>query len=237
MKHLLIVSKVNGIKYVYDYCSISLERIESEISHYLLTVPHDLEPFCRIQVVESASETYYELQQEDSYFQDAKFVSSLDQLYCETQKMLTLDVLDMASYVLSKFPSIHAFAIQKALYYLYTEYLCRYGLRLFGAKFVAFDNGPVDQTLYRMFNHEKECLMNNDTWKLKLAQHKEYIPYIDKILSKSVEYFDKIYMDKWQDEEYNLTHRDETPWSLAYNQGRNSVISDELILKQHYLEI
>lgn len=237
MTHLLIVSKVNGVKYVYDYCSSSFEKIESEIDDYLSTVPDELEPFCRIQVIDSMSKNSYELQEEDSYFEDAKFVLSLKELYSETKKLLMLNSVDIASYILCRYPSIHAFTIQKVLYYLYAEYLCKYGKSLFEAQFIAFDNGPVERTVYRKFTYEKDELLQNDSWKLKLFQCKEDMTYIDTILSESVVYFDKIHMRQWHNEKYNFTHRKNTPWSLAYTKGQNSIISDDLILNNHYLEL
>lgn len=237
MTHLLIVSKVNGTKYVYDYYSASLKCIEAEMDNYLSTVPDDLESFCRIQIIESPSKTHCELRQEDSYFQDAKFVSSLEQLYFETKKMLNLNSLDMASYILSKYPKIGSFAMQKALYYLYAEYLCKYNKALFDAEFVAFDSGPVEFQVYKVFTYEEEKLRQNNFWELKLFQHKEDISYIDEVLSKSVEYFVKIYRSQWQEVDHNYTHRAGTPWSLARMKGRNSIISNELILEYHCLEI
>lgn len=239
MTHLLIVSKINKTKYIYDFFSDELSQIELIIEQFLNTVPSNISHLCRIQVVESKFSSFSSLKEEDSYFSDAILVSSLEELYEKTQKKKELDIVDVARYVLNKFPDITAFSLQKSLYYIYAEYLCKYKYPLFQANFVAFDNGPVDQDLYKIFKYHKETLMYQNSLITKLYNNdkkNDIINYIDTIIEKSVPFFNQP-QPKWTDKSINFTHRNNTPWTIAYTKlGQNASISDDLIKNHHSYE-
>ncbi len=55
---------------------------------------------------------------------------------------------EVAGYLKTHF-NLHAFPLQKVLYYSYADYLESKGHRLFLASFQAFDHGPVERKVWR----------------------------------------------------------------------------------------
>lgn len=156
---------------------------------------------------------------------------------------MALNSQDVASYILRKYPQVndHRFAFDKILYYIYSDYLVKHKYPLFNARFVAFEKGPVEYDIYRIAKYEKERLLYNTSFELKvqfLSDCKEILDLIDEDIKKYKEYYDKVWYDyRSSDANANLTHRDSTPWSIARAKGKNSSISNADIVKFHHLEV
>lgn len=62
--------------------------------------------------------------------------------------------------------------------------------------------------------------------------------HIIDIINETAQKYGQYYQqhDAWNHEADNLTHRAGTPWSIAHAKGRNTLLSDDDILKYHYLE-
>lgn len=63
-----------------------------------------------------------------------------------------VDVIDVASYILTKTGRITTMVLQKLCYYSQASYLAKYGKPLFPEEFEAWRNGPV---CYRLFKEHK----------------------------------------------------------------------------------
>lgn len=130
----------------------------------------------------------------------------------------------------SEYGELTPMKLIKLVYIAYGWYLTTFdNKRLLSEQPQAWRYGPVFPTLYnslRSFgrNFVKEPI---STYKSETI-NKDDAEFLDKIWSIYGEK-DGIYLSA-------LTHKEGTPWSLAYPRGENVVIPDELI-KEHYSKL
>ncbi|MBW3349711.1 Panacea domain-containing protein [Limosilactobacillus reuteri] len=140
----------------------------------------------------------------------------------------------MAGYLKTQF-NLHAFPLQKVLYYSYADYLESKGHRLFSASFQAFDHGPVDRKVWRKAQDNlKELQEKNYDFIQKAALNPSIKEFIDNSVKKYANFFDS--GQRFENSDQNPTHNNGTPWNRAYSKGRNTLLSDDDIKKYHYLE-
>lgn len=169
----------------------------------------------------------------DHYFEQYEFVS-LDNFYKLALEESRLTIVDVAAYLKRKFDLNNAFDLQKNLYYMYADYLTENNKEPFEAQFVAFDQGPVDEKVYKANKYMPQELYNNFDFEQKvfnLTEPKEFLKFINNEVDK---YKGKFYFGMPD----NPTHLDNTPWSIAHKKGgKNAVITRDNILQNHTYEL
>lgn len=94
---------------------------------------------------------------------------------------------------------------------------------------------------------EQRSVYRDNKYTDKLADNYDFMPKvvalddaqrIIDIINEMAQKYGQYYQqhDAWNHEADNLTHRPGTPWSIAHAKGRNTLLSDDDILKYHALE-
>lgn len=244
MIHLIAFARISGKQYAYDYCvkDSDYTKIISKKKELINTSSNDAKLLYTIHVIQNSAKDFNQIKKADSYFTHTIEYKSFDEFLSAINSDAKLTARDTASYLLRNYPQLnhHRFAFHKVLYYIYADYLVDNHFSLFNANFVAYDKGPVDYNIYRMEKYQKDSLIRDTSFELKLQlmpDRRKILNLISTDINKYVPYFDQIW-NKYQssDSKYNLTHRVGTPWSIAYKKGRNSAILDSDIVKYHKLE-
>lgn len=241
--HLIAYGKFDGQTYAFDFVSDEKEAILRKRLEFREKVQErKLESLFTLHQIVSDGEDFDSIRNFDPYFEKAKELKNFDDFLKLADKKSTLTSVDVASYLVRKY-DLAPFALQKTLYYIYSDLLAFHKFQPFKAQFVAFKDGPVDQDVYRENKHYKSRLLQSTEFERKIYAIKDkdlILSKIHDIVDKHAVYFDKIWRDGEADNpQKNYTHRDETPWSRAFGQGeeRNSPIDDVDIIMFHKNEV
>lgn len=180
--------------------------------------------------------------EKDSFFKDIAISSDMESFISALSADRKLKAYDIAKFILTVLPTSHL-KLQKLLYYVYAEFLQKKDKRLFYEDIVAFKYGPVVEDVfykYRIHGSSKIGYKEDETFILK-AQDIALTPSFMKIASSehgldAIEIIADVlerYKEASAGELVDKTHRVGGPWETVYVEGKNCVISDDLIKKKH----
>lgn len=196
-------------------------------------------------MIQANSEEWQSVCDADHFFKDVKVIENLDKFIKLIKRDRTLEGIDVAKYILSKFACTQL-KLQKLVYLCFADYLCETGESLFSDKIYAFKYGPVVDTVYRKYKKygykpiEKED-SDIDAKNISEMPAKSRILFAergtDKILSidKTLER----YGDMTASDLVELTHKESTPWSMTPKSSLllYSEIKPGIIEEYHKFEI
>lgn len=232
MMHLIALAKVAGDEFAYHYATDDV-AVLAEKKAELRSIPQNLRSFFAVHMLQTDSADFASVQKMDPYFASTEEIKTVPEFIARLQKHATLTTVDVASFIQHKY-QLNAFVLQKIVYYVYAELLIRLKQPPFKASFIAYERGPVDEQVRRAHKQAELPTLSTELGKkiFLLQNRKQYFEVIDEIVAKYRQYFS----DAWDDESKNLTHKAGTPWSRAHQRGYNAPITDDEIIKFHYLE-
>ena len=232
MIQLILLVTYRRQKLAYRFASTHYQEIEEQekkIGHLIKNIPLSFS----IHTLSTSDASLEALKEKDPYFKDVQYESSLESFISDMKSKSELNDEDIASYLQTKY-HLDAFSLQKVLYYGYAGFLTEFHQRPFNAQFIAFSHGPVDYGIWKRIKYSPETLNYQFDFLQKIASKPKIKQYLDGVVEKYGQYFQKTNSFKNDDE--NPTHNLGTPWSRAYAKGQNTTITDDDILKYHYLE-
>ncbi|MBQ0836993.1 Panacea domain-containing protein [Lactiplantibacillus pentosus] len=179
----------------------------------------------------------------DPFFEDVSHYTDVVSFINDLELGLKVTANDIAELISEKVEQqtgqlVPEMALMKLVYYVYSEALTKYQIRLFDNNFVAFDHGPVDRDVWDRIKYSKNyevepVFTKNETSPVqaKLLASGKY-----QIIQKVI---DDILSVPSTTSKYDLmrkTHQHGTPWDIAYKNGQNTRITDELIRQHHAVE-
>lgn len=166
----------------------------------------------------------------DPYFYSVKCIENIDEFSEFLSKATQISSSDICSYILDKIEFYVDYKkMEKLLYFVYSDFLEVTHKSLFPQKFDAWQYGPVENESRYCRKNSKLPNINESTDKLMFSKDSSDI-------FSSLEKIINIYGDKSTKELIDLTHRNGSPWQRNYVEGLNKRISDNDILKYHYVE-
>lgn len=141
--------------------------------------------------------------------------------------------IDVSGYILSKVKCSHL-KLKKLVYMCYVDYLCKYNEKLFTDKILAYQYGPIVETVYNKYkNSGKKILKNN------IDREDEMLIFRSRILASrnginkafSIDKTLEKYSNLTSSELVSLTHRENSPWTKS-----KEIITDDMIIKYHKYE-
>ncbi len=241
---LLATSFSRGTRIAYDYILNDNEDIFidkdikqiNDICGYSVSIA--------TQVVKLDSNRWEDLQRYDGFFDDTLKVNSINEFANILKEDKTLKAMDITKYILSKYKCTHL-KLQKLLYYCYADYLCLTGKKLFDDNILAYQYGPVIESIYKKYKHTgsgylqsvREDNKSKPTMDIEDPSRSRILASIngiDKLLSINKTIASYIDIDVW--DIVGKTHLKGTPWDIAYHEYSSNIITDDLILKYHYIE-
>lgn len=233
MIQLVELVTVDNENLAYHYASDNIDEVfnqEKKFNELTKNIP--LSFSSHVLATEGAS--FDSLCKKDPYFRRFTSCQNLESFIKRVREKGQLTDKEVAGYLRKKF-SLHAFPLQKVLYYSYADYLEKNEDRLFLASFEAFDHGPVDRSVWRMAQYDPDTLQKEN---YDFAQKVAFNPMIKVFIDNSVKKYAKFFDDgqRFEDSSKNPTHNSGTPWDRAYKKGQNTLLTDDDIKKYHYLE-
>lgn len=141
--------------------------------------------------------------------------------------------LDLAKYIVSKCTNenkpISNLQLQKILYYIQYESLKQTSECVFYDEIEAWQFGPVVPNIYYYF-----CNFGAMPINIKFDNYKDIVKDIN-----NIEIVDNIVTMRREQNPWEMvkeTHKDDSPWSIVFNQGEGKVISIK-ILKDYIKKI
>lgn len=203
-------------------------------------------PEYAIHKLSTESEKWESVIEKDSFFDKLKVYSDLDEFLKVVKEDKILTALDIAKLVLS-IQSMSNLKLQKIVYFVYAEYLSRYGKSLFKDPIIALPYGPVITSIYRHYKkHGSEVISEKEEdddisledIKIPLALAKILqSDDAEQILDVVHEVFKKFGKEK-PSKLVDITHREGAPWTRVMDSGGiGKIITDELIKKYHSVEM
>lgn len=209
-------------------------------------------PDYSIHKLSTSSISWKSVIEKDSFFEGIKIYEDLDDFLTEISKNKQVSALDIAKLLLSIQPMSNL-KLQKMIYLVYADYLKSTKKKLFKDKIVAFQYGPVVESIYQHYkihgrsriefedktiklevkDDDKLITLDEITVPVTLAKMLQSDNIID-ILSSVRKTFEK-FGSKSASQLVSITHRDGSPWDMT--KKYNDVIEDELILKYHSVEL
>ncbi|MGL5381906.1 MAG: Panacea domain-containing protein [Culicoidibacterales bacterium] len=198
-----------------------------------------------IHKLQTTESTWDSVVAKDSFFASVEVYSDLELFLQQVRKDQYISALDIAKYVLSRMPMSNL-KLQKIIYLIYADFLSRTGEKLFEDKIVAYQYGPVIQSVYSHYkcngaqeisdDSESKVILDEITIPITLAKilrstsSDEIIHSINNVLDK--------YGDKKPSQLVDITHRSGTPWDIVYKSGfgKGCEIDDEKIKTHHHIE-
>lgn len=169
--HLVAFARFdNGKEYGYDFSATEFEaELISEKSQELIDMTSDAEKaLYTVHTLKTDDSTFESVKEMDPYFKHAEQVKSISEFIKIIDSNLKLTALDVAGYIEQRVPEIGNFALQKTLYYIYADFLEKFGTSLFMSHFKAFDHGPVDPEVYQAKKYFKDQLKQSNAFELKV---------------------------------------------------------------------
>ena len=151
-----------------------------------------------------------------------------------------ITALDVSKFLLS-LKSMTNLKLQKMIYLVYAEYLEKTGRKLFKDDIIAFKYGPVVPSVYEYYkdngrnniqvDKDEEIFAQEITLPMVLARFLQSLD--EKNVIDSIQSTFEKYGQLTASELVAITHRKGTPWDHT---NINDIITDENILKYHYIE-
>lgn len=233
--HFIALSKLSDIEIAYHFSSDTTDEIISVRDKFMDRSVSISDAAYSIHALKTDSPSFESVKKMDPYFTDVKPFNSVDGFLDQVRELSQLNSIDVASYLIRHY-EIRPFSLQKTLYYIYADQLVDGDKRLFISNFVAFDQGPVDQEVYRYNKHDHDSLLRQHELEKKLIISGK-IDKIEAIIDSGVHKYNQYFDSLWGDPEDNPTHRQGSPWSIARDHGgQNAPILDKYILKAHHVE-
>jgi uncharacterized phage-associated protein len=216
IKHYVIMSSSYS-----DGCRIALDLTGDDINQKIITkMMEQIKGECGGDVslsshcFEADSEKWEDVIKHDGFFENVKVISSVDEFMSLINKDRQLTGLDVAKYILSKIECDHI-KLEKLVYFCFAKYLTKTNKRLFDDKIYAFSRGPVVQSVYEEFKYKTGLLKYSLAKESRILFAKDGVDKLDCIV-KTIEQ----YGSKTGDELVNITHRESSPWSVSYIEGK-----------------
>lgn len=233
MIQLVELVTVDNENLAYHYASDNIDKVFNQEKKFNeLTKNVHLSFSSHVLATEGSS--FDSLCKKDPYFKQFISYQNLESFVEKVKEKNLLTDEEVAGYLRVQF-SLHAFPLQKVLYYSYADYLEKNGNRPFLALFQAFDHGPVDRKIWRMAQYAPDTLQRkNYDFAQKVAFNPMIKTFIDNSVEKYAQFFDN--GQRFEDSSRNPTHNSGTPWDRAYQKGQNTLLTDDDIKNYHYLE-
>lgn len=182
----------------------------------------------------------------DSFFEDVFAVGDMDEFLERLYDDTDVSALDVARVIISMM-EVTQLKLQKLVYLCYAEYLTKFKEKLFNEKLVAYKYGPVIEEVYsafREYGYNTIHSVDDDSSYFRIKDS-AFNPVFMKVLNsengldKALSIIESIqyYGEYSASELVSLTHQDDTPWDLVYQENWNNQITDELILEFHKNEL
>lgn len=189
--------------------------------------------------IQTDSPSWESVLEKDSFFKEVEVITTLEQFIKLIEKDRDLIGVDIAKYIVSKTNSTH-FKIETLVYFCYSDYLIETGEELFKDKILAYEFGPIVQTVYEKYKeydyndieNEEITIDSENVFELPARSRIMFakdgiskLMNIEKTLNKYKE-LSSIDLQK-------IIRRDSTPWSVT---NLNSEIKNDTIKKFHINE-
>lgn len=238
-EHIILFSSSYRIKrrigWHYSEDQISKDVLDSVLQK---TIEIISEPKYAVHRLVTDSSTWESVVTLDSFFEDIYIFDDLEEFLLEMKKDSKITALDVAKFLLSMKPMSNL-KLQKMIYLVYADYLEKTGKKLFREKIVAYKYGPVVPDVYKYYKKNGRNIIKpddeliNQEVSLPMALARFFQSDDEKNIIHSVQEIFEKYGEYAPSELVTLTHKKGTPWS---NTEQDEIISDENILKYHYIE-
>ncbi|AYM02195.1 DUF4065 domain-containing protein [Levilactobacillus brevis] len=228
--HLIALAKFDGREFAYHFASLDPEKILKQ-QKLIRDVSPVFPSAYGIHVLKTERKEFASVQTLDGYFRDVIEYTDLDEFFSVVKQLGQVKSEDVASYMERKY-NLLAFPLQKTLYYIYADFLIDYQKPLFQAHFLAYDKGPVDSDVYRIYKHYQSKLKESHELEKKIMAGTAASNILEEVDSGVQKYHAEFDWDG-----PNPTHNPDSPWQVAQaRDGQNAVITDSDILKYHQAE-
>ena len=170
----------------------------------------------------------------DSFFEGMEVYEKLTDFIDTLKNDVVIKGIDIAKYIIPKYQVSDHLALEKLVYFCYAEYLCKSRKRLFSDQVMAFDMGPVVDSVYAEYRGQSEIRseISLDAARSRLMSLPDGIEILNTIDSTLKKYGDYSGLELM-----GLTHAKGSPWMYAYKPfSFRKEIPDEFILKYHAAE-
>ena len=190
--------------------------------------------------VQTDSDSWSSVYEKDYFFRDVEILDSVEKFISLIQQDRVLSGLDVAKYILCKVKCTHL-KLEKLVYLCFADYLCKYNKELYKDEIYAYKYGPVVRSVYERYKgfgykeieqDDEEILVEGinempSRSRIIFAEFGiEKINSIDETLEKYGRFSAGDLVD--------LTHREDTPWSISgKGQFKDKIISNDVIKKFH----
>ncbi|MBG1272425.1 SocA family protein [Lactobacillus paracasei subsp. paracasei] len=233
--HLIALSRTSGHAIAYHFSTRDPEQlVENKMKIIAAVNDKGAGESLSFQVVQTMQQSFESVIEYNPYFKQFKKYSELDSFTTKLIQTHELNAVDVASYIDRK-KHCTSYTLQKLLYYVYADILTKYDWRPFKATFLAFKHGPVEKYVYKVRNkHHPDMPVKFGLEEKHIGADKQALltNTIEEVVSK----YSGTYKNM-NNEESNLTHKKKTPWSIAYRQGQNTQITDDMIRAYHQNEV
>lgn len=123
----------------------------------------------------------------------------------------------------------------KLTYFAFAWYYALYKEKLFEEDIEAWGYGPVIPSIYHEFKRFGKNSINTYASELNLSSGEVYHPIIDEKDEKAILIINAVwnrYKDKSGEALSNITHQENSPWSMVYERGKNKALKLEDIEKR-----
>lgn len=235
----------NNVKLLRDFI-VENEKIQEKIQEYLDRIIAECGKDVSISthMIQAEGENWEAVCKADHFFKDVEVIDGIEKFIKLIKKDRKLQGVDIAKYILSKIKCTQL-KLQKLVYLCFADYLCETEKELFIDDIYAFKYGPVVDTVYKRYKsygykpieEEKEDInstvseMPAKSRILFAEEGTEKLISIDKTLKK--------YGDLTAGKLVELTHRENTPWTVT-SKGKwifYSKLKLEVIKEYHKYEI
>lgn len=183
-------------------------------------------------MIQAESKEWKSVCEADHFFRNVKVIETLEEFIKLIQKDRKLKGIDVAKYILSKITCTQL-KLQKLVYFCFADYLCETGKKLFTDKIYAFKYGPVIDTVYKKYKEygykpieeETTDIDSNNVYEMPAKSRILFaVEGTEKMLS--IEKTLKKYGNLTASQLVDLTHKENTPWSITH---KNPSTSDSTI--------
>ena len=247
VKHLIILSSSYslGKRIALDFiisCGEDINRTKEVYKRIISNCGDDVS--ISTHYIETSSEDWHSVKKVDPYFDDVKLVSESDEFIHLIMKDRALCGLDVAKYILCMIKCTHL-KLEKLTYLCYADYICKYNDKLFDDKIFAYKYGPVVESVYKKYHRFSYSISDKDTISDKKISESYQMPAKSRIVFAkngaqkliSIDETLKKYGQLSASSLVDLTHKEQSPWSVS-GKGmlKDEIISDDIIVKHHIYE-
>ncbi|AWI44134.1 hypothetical protein BJG88_04800 [Staphylococcus nepalensis] len=189
-------------------------------------------------LVTTSKATLSSLKEKDDFFENVHYYSDFQEFLTIAKHTSILKAMDVARYILLLKPT-SPLKLQKLLYICYERFYEKKGHFMFNDRFLAYEYGPVVEDVYQNYKGRRDILKLEDDKTIYSITNESFNPIvyrlsrvsygeeIKKIVKETVEYYSKYSAGDM----VRKTHELGTAWSIANNKGRNTEITEDIILK------